>query len=69
MPVTAGDRADWISIADLATRIEAMGYRIREIEVERGLYDVDMIDANGMRVEGYFDPMTGEQVRRRGYDD
>lgn len=69
MPLTVSDRADWISIADLSARIEAKGYRIREIEIEHGVYDVDMIDANGMRVEGYFDPVTGEQVRRSGYDD
>ncbi|MCZ0812926.1 MAG: PepSY domain-containing protein [Pseudomonadota bacterium] len=69
MQGSAADRADWISIADLATRIEAKGYRIREIEIEHGVYDVEMIDANGMRVEGYFDPVTGDQVRRYGYDD
>jgi uncharacterized membrane protein YkoI len=53
-------RAEWMSIADLAAKLEAQGYTIREIEVERGAYDVEMTDANGMKVEAWLHPVTGE---------
>ncbi len=62
-------RAEWMSIADLATRLESEGYKVREIEVEHGVYDVEMFDDNGYKVEGYFDLVTGERVKYRGYDD
>lgn len=60
---------EWMSIADLATALEAQGYRVLEIEREHNAWDVEMIDANGMRVEAYLDPLTGETLSRRGYDD
>jgi hypothetical protein len=48
-----------MSIAQIATMLEEQGYTVREIELERGRYDVEMIDANGMRVEAYLDAVTG----------
>ncbi len=62
-------RAEWMSISALSQKLEAQGYTIREIDTEYGLYEVEMFDANGMRVEAYLHPVTGEPVRRRGYDD
>ena len=55
-------RAEWMPVADLAAKLEAQGYTIREIEVERGAYDVEMTDANGMKVEAYLHPVTGEPL-------
>lgn len=49
-----------MSIAEIATMLEGQGYNIREIELERGRYDVEMIDDKGMRVEAYLDPVSGE---------
>jgi uncharacterized membrane protein YkoI len=66
------------SIAQIATMMEQQGYTVIEIELERGLYDVEMIDGKGMRVEAYLDPVTGEVLpyredsksyRRDGDDD
>jgi uncharacterized membrane protein YkoI len=45
---------------------------LREIEMEHGRYEVEMIDANGMRVEADLDPVTGEVLPYRDddrYDD
>lgn len=56
-----------MTIAEIATMLEGQGYTIREIELERGAYDVEMTDANGMRVEAYLDLVTGAVLR--GYDD
>jgi hypothetical protein len=64
----APPRAEWMSIADLAAKLEAQGYTIREIEVERGAYDVELTDGNGMKVEAYLHPVTGEPLPR-GDDD
>lgn len=56
-----------MSIAEIATMLEGQGYTVREIERERRAYEVEIIDANGMRIEAYLDPVTGAVLR--GYDD
>jgi hypothetical protein len=56
---------EWMSIADLSAKLETQGYTIEEIERDDGLYEVKMSDANGMRVEAYLDPATGEPIRDR----
>ena len=55
--------AGWMSVGEIAAKLEGQGYTVREIEIEHGVYDVEMIDANGMRVEAYLDPSSGEPVR------
>ncbi|MCC1482401.1 PepSY domain-containing protein [Roseibaca sp. Y0-43] len=58
-----------LSIAEIATKLESQGYTVLEIELERGRYDVEMIDANGMKVEAYLNPTTGDVLPYRGDDD
>ena len=58
-----------MSVAQIATMLEDRGYSVLEIELERGRYDVEMIDSNGMRVEAYLDPATGEVLPYRDDDD
>jgi uncharacterized membrane protein YkoI len=58
-----------MSIAQIATMLESQGYSVFEIELEHGRYDVEMIDAKGMRVEAYLDPTTGAVLPYRGGDD
>jgi len=57
-------RAQWMSVATLAAQLEAQGYAIHEIDTERDAYEVDMTDANGMRVEAYLHPVTGAVLSR-----
>lgn len=59
---------DNMSLAKLATMLEGQGYKVLEIELERGRYDVDMLDGNGMKVEAYLDPVTGEALPYRDDD-
>lgn len=59
---------DRMSIAEIATMLEDQGYTVREIELEHGRYDVDMIDARGMKVEAYLNPVTGEVLPYRDDD-
>jgi len=58
-----------MSVAQIATLLEEQGYSILEIELERGCYDVEMIDGKGMRVEAYLDPTTGAVLPYRDDDD
>ena len=62
-------RAEWASISSLVQKFEAQGYTIHEIDTERGAYEIEMVDANGLRVEGYFHPVTLEPLKRQRWDD
>jgi hypothetical protein len=58
-----------MSIAQIATLLEGQGYTVLEIERERNRFDVEMIDADGKRVDGYVHPVTGAVLRDRDDDD
>jgi hypothetical protein len=58
-----------MGIAQIATMLQEQGYTVREIELERGRYDVKMNDANGMRVEACLDAVTGAVLPYRDDDD
>ena len=61
-------QGDWMSVSDLVAKLEADGYTIREIDRDDGAYEVEMVDAQGLKVEGQFDRATGEPLPR-GWDD
>lgn len=67
--VTQTSQQQRISISQIALMLEEQGYTVIEIELERGRYDVDMIDSNGMKVEAYLDPATGAVLPYRDDDD
>jgi len=58
-----------MTIAQIATMLEDQGYTVLEVELERGRYDVEMIDVNDMRVEAYLDATTGAVLPYRDDDD
>ncbi|MGI3213011.1 PepSY domain-containing protein [Roseovarius tibetensis] len=58
-----------MSLVQIATMLEDQGYTVLEIELERRRYDVEMIDAKGMRVEAYLDAVTGAVLPYRDDDD
>jgi uncharacterized membrane protein YkoI len=66
---TPAQTQERLSILQIATLLEDQGYSVLEIELERGRYDVEMIDANGMRVEAYLDAVTGAVLPYREDDD
>jgi hypothetical protein len=68
-PLTDVPRSEWMSVSEVAQRLEAQGYRVREIDSERGAYEVEATDANGMRVEAYVHPVTGEILPYAEEDD
>lgn len=64
----AGKGQPWLSIAQVADRLDAAGYRnIEEIEREHGGYEVRATDRDGKRVKLRLNPWTGdvEQARSR----
>ena len=53
----------WMSVSDVAAKLEAQGYQVLEIEREDGrYYEAKMRDANGLKVEAYLDASTGEPL-------
>ena len=58
----------WMSLAELAGKLEAQGYTPYEIEIDDGAYEVLMSDEQGIMVETYINPTTGEPLPRR-WDD
>ena len=54
---------NWMPVSDIASKLEAQGYQVLEIEREDGrYYEVEMRDANGLKVEAYLDATTGEPL-------
>lgn len=64
----AAPKSEWMSAAAIAARLEADGYKVREIEVEDSCYEVHAIDKAGMRVETYVNPVTAAIVRTKTDD-
>ncbi|MBP7586447.1 MAG: PepSY domain-containing protein [Thermoanaerobaculia bacterium] len=71
LPAVAADRCDvpkanWRSKEDLQAQLVAKGWSISNIKTDDGCYEVYGKDADGKRVEIYFDPASFEAV---GSDD
>ena len=62
-PEIAADQ--WMSIAEVEGKLNAMGYQVREIERDDNCYEVEGTDANGASFEAYVNPETGAIVPRR----
>lgn len=65
-PAQAQTQGTWMSVAEVAARFTEQGYTVRSIETEKGVYEVKAIDPNGMRVEAYVDPVTGQVLNGSG---
>lgn len=66
-PVLASEKcsvpeAEWQPQAALETKLKAAGWEIRSVKVEDGCYEAYAMDADGNRVEAYFNPQTLERV-------
>lgn len=56
----------WQPREALQQRLEQEGWQVRSIETDDGCYEAYAIDAQGQRVEAYFDPASLEMI---GMDD
>ncbi|NBC95896.1 MAG: PepSY domain-containing protein [Deinococcus-Thermus bacterium] len=55
---------EWMPASAVARKLEGQGYTVREIERDAGAYEVEVTDADGMRMEAYLHPRTGEVLRQ-----
>jgi hypothetical protein len=60
-------RDQWMTHAQIIDKLTAAGYRVTEIETDDGVYEVDLVDKNGVRIDAHVHPATGEILV--GYDD
>lgn len=61
-------KSQWMSAAQVADKLGSQGYRIREIEVDHGVYEASVYDSGGRRVKLYLHPVTGDVLRHRSKD-
>ncbi len=52
--------AEWMPASEVARNLEGMGYTVRELEREDGRYEVEVTNPDGLRMEAYVDPRSGE---------
>jgi uncharacterized membrane protein YkoI len=60
--------AEWMPASEVARNLEGMGYTVREIEREDGRYEVEVTNPDGLRMEAYVDPRSGEILDEEGDD-
>lgn len=60
---TYAPRDQWMSIADITRKAEAIGFQVRKVERDDNCYEIKGADENGNWVEVYFDPVTGDVVK------
>ncbi|VAW15967.1 hypothetical protein MNBD_ALPHA09-1986 [hydrothermal vent metagenome] len=53
----------WMSVADITAKVEALGYTVRKVERDDGCYEVYGTNKNGTRYELKLHPATGEVVK------
>lgn len=56
---------EWMSIADVQAKAEGMGYKVRQVKIEDGCYEIYALDKDGKRVEAYLNPVTAEVVNTK----
>jgi Peptidase propeptide and YPEB domain len=66
---TGVPREQWRPISEIVEQFTEMGYEVRGIEGDDGLYEVEAIDPNGLWIKAYVDPVSGEILRERSDDD
>lgn len=54
--------ADWQPREALQTKLESEGWKVRSIKTEDGCYEAYAINAEGKKVEAYFNPQTFQSV-------
>lgn len=57
------DQSKWLTEAQLTEQLVAKGWQeVRRMKPDGGCWEVYGTTPDGQRVEGYFDPETGEQL-------
>jgi hypothetical protein len=62
-------REQWLPVSEVVQKIEAKGFKVREIEADDGVYEFEATDSSGARIEGHAHPATGEILNTRPDND
>lgn len=57
--------ADRQPIESLQLKLESEGWEIKKIKVDDGCYEAYAVNAEGQKVEAYFDPQTFELIKSK----
>lgn len=62
------DRADWLSEAEIGAKLSGDGWQVRRMKEDGGCWEVYGTTPDGLRVEVYVHPVTGEVllINQRG---
>jgi hypothetical protein len=52
----------WLSEQQLSEKLTAIGWKVSRMKPDGGCWEVYGTTPEGLRVEGYFHPATGEQL-------
>ncbi|MEO3427290.1 PepSY domain-containing protein [Pelagibius sp. CAU 1746] len=58
-------KADWQPQEALQQKLEGEGWKVKKVKVDDGCYEVYGTDAEGKRMEVYFDPKTFAVVKTK----
>jgi hypothetical protein len=63
-PCTTAPQNQWLPLAALQTKVEALGYTVQKAKLKNACGELYTTDKNGGRVELFVDPTNGEIVGR-----
>lgn len=55
-------KEQWKPHTELQRKLEAEGWRLRQMKTSNGCYEVYGVDPKGKRVEAFFDPKSFERI-------
>ncbi len=61
-PCTAAPQSEWLPMAALQSKVEALGYKVQKAKLSKGCGELYTIDKSGNRVELFVDPTNGAIV-------
>ncbi len=61
-PCTAAPQNQWLSLAILRSKVEALGYQVKQAKLKNACGELYALDKSGNRVELFTDPTNGQIV-------
>lgn len=58
----AVEKSKWLTQTQLTEKLTKIGWKVNRMKEDGGCWEVYGTTPDGLRVEGYFDPATGEQL-------
>jgi hypothetical protein len=63
-PCTAAPQSQWLALAELQAKVEALGYTVQKSKLKNACGELYATDKTGSRVELFVDPTNGDIVGR-----